>query len=279
MKKIGLGIFALLLKVGPKLLSILGKFAKSFKVGKVGLAAASLASYTYLFTWQFAAMVMTFIFIHESGHVWAMKRCGIKTRGFYFIPFFGGAAVPEEQFPSRKSEFFIAIMGPIWGAAPVLLAGMIYLYTANPLFAAASSWMAMVNLFNLLPINPLDGGRILKSMAFSLHSYLGFACLALGIILSGVLVYLSGMWLFVFLLVIGTIDLFFEYSRDRKGGVKNEAGAGNMKNVPQPMSPMKGMQVFLSGIVYLSIALILWELMKSMKHIPGADIAFEILKG
>lgn len=207
------GVFALTIKVGPKIVTVLAKLAKGLKVGKVGLAGASLASYAYMFTWEFAAMIMFMLLVHESGHIWAMKRYGMKTKGIYFLPFIGGAAVTDEEFPSRGVEVFIAIMGPIWGFALALLTGLVYVATGNPLFAAAASWMAMVNLFNLLPINPLDGGRIMKSIAYSVHSRVGLVFLIIGILASGFLAFKVGFGLFVFLFIFGGFELVLEYKR------------------------------------------------------------------
>ena len=237
-KESRLGIWGLIVKLGGKfffgLLTILGKLAKVAKVGKIALAAISLAAYTYMFTWKFAVMLMVMLFIHESGHVWAMKRYGMKTKGFYFIPLLGGAAVAESEFPSRKAEVVIALMGPIWGLALAVATGGIYLLTRDPLFAAASAWMAMINLFNLLPINPLDGGRVFSSIAFSIHSKVGAAFLTLCIIASGVLALRLNMGLFVFLLIIGSLELvsevmklpwYYEFDFKLKGAMYKRAFA------------------------------------------------------
>lgn len=207
------GLIALFAKLGGKLFSLLAKLVKAIKVGKAGFAGATLASYSYMYTWKFALLIMFMLFIHESGHIWAMKRCGLKTKGIYFIPFVGGAAVSEDQFPSRGAEVFIALMGPIWGLGLSLLTGLLYLATDNPTFAAAASWMAMINLFNLLPINPLDGGRIMKSIAFSLHSRAGLIFMIIGIGAAAYLAVIAGLGLFLLLLLVGSIELSIEYQR------------------------------------------------------------------
>jgi len=223
-KKGYIGVFVLLVKLlsklGSKLLPLIAKLGKGAKITKTGLVGASFASYAYMFTWEFALMIIIMLFVHESGHIWAMKKYGIKTKGIYFLPFVGGAAVAEGDFPSRKAEVVVAIMGPIWGFALALAAGLAYLETKNPLFAATSAWMAMINLFNLLPINPLDGGRIFKSIAFSIHSKIGFMFLALGLIVCGLIAYYSKLGLFLLLLIIGSMDLFFEYSSYGKGKIR-----------------------------------------------------------
>ena len=205
---INAGTITLAAKIGPKLLSVGIKVAK---VGKVGLAVGTGVTYAYLFTWQFAAIIMILLFIHESGHIWAMKKCGLKTKGIYFIPFLGAAAVTEEMFKSRRDEVYIAIMGPIWGFIVSVATAGVWVKTGDTFFAAAAGWMAMVNLFNLLPVNPLDGGRIMKSIAFSINSKLGLTFLFIGIIISIILTFWAGIILFFILLIVGSIEFYFEY--------------------------------------------------------------------
>lgn len=208
LKNISAGIVTLALKIGPKILTVFAKFAK---IGKFGFAVVSMASYAYLFTWKFAIMIMVLLFVHEYGHILAMKRCGLKTKGIYFIPFLGAAAVTEEMFKNRRDEAYIAIMGPIFGFVLSGITLVVYIVTHNALFGAAAGWMAMINLFNLLPINPLDGGRIVKSIAFSVNSKFGYRFLAIGIIVSIILTFWAGIILFFFLLIIGSLEFVFEY--------------------------------------------------------------------
>lgn len=253
------GLLALVIKIGPKILAVLTKLAKGLKVGKVTLVGASLASYAYMFTWEFAVMIMFMLFVHESGHIWAMKRYGIKTSGIHFLPFIGAAAVADEEFPSRGAEAFIAIMGPIWGFVLALLTGFVYVANKNPLFAAAASWMAMMNLFNLLPINPLDGGRIMKSIAYSVHSRAGLIFLIVGIIASSILTYKIGFGLFAFLAFVGGLELIFEYKRRAEHPIMNRV------------------TIFGSIVAYVLVVGVLWGIMSYMEHVPGAAAAMEIL--
>ncbi len=211
------------------------------KVGKLALVAVSMASYAYIFTWKFSLMIMVMLFIHESGHIWAMKRYGVKTKGIYFIPFVGGAAVAESEFPSRKAEVVIAIMGPLWGFALAILTGCVYLFTNNPMFAAASAWMAMINLFNLLPINPLDGGRIFKSVAFSIGSTIGFGFLIVGIAGSLLLIHYAGLGLVAFVTYLGIAELAFEFKRSSKWIARS---LGRLeKKLPQAIAERDAWQV------------------------------------
>jgi Zn-dependent protease len=298
--KIKAGVFALFFKFGPKLLSLFAKLFKCLKLGKVGLAAGSMASYAFLFSWEFALMIMFMLFVHEYGHIWAMKREGMRTKGIYFIPFLGAAAVTDEAFPSRKSEVFVAIMGPIWGLVLSAIVAVIYFITQNPLFAAAASWMAMVNLFNLLPINPLDGGRIVKSVAFSVHSWLGLIFLVLGTIALGAMIIYFKMFLFVLLLIVGTIELLLEWRTfrskkkldnyivkvnnvfiesypDLDNGTIQKLKAENAAILSKKKdNPMKIGGILVSIFSYILVIFVLWMLMYLMQHIPGAGEAMQV---
>jgi Zn-dependent protease len=308
-KKSATGIFALLFKLGPKILSLLGKMAKFLKVGKVGLATASLASYSYLFTWKFAAMIMILLFVHENGHLWAMKHYKMKTKGIYFIPFVGGAAVADDAFPSRGAESYIAIMGPIWGLGITLTSAAIYFATLNPIFAATASWMALINLFNLLPINPLDGGRIFKSIVFSLNVKAGYFFLAIGLIGCLALTFFYGAALFLLIGFIGSLDLLFELrnekyatklnltktkmqrelrenddlSPEQRAALKSatediEKDITRISPLNDQAKKMTVKTILLSAASYIFVAGILWLVMVVMQHEPGAAAAMELLK-
>lgn len=300
------GLIALFVKLGPKIFSLFIKLFKGLKLGKVGLAGASIATYSYLLSWQFALMIMILLFVHESGHIWAMKHYGLKTKGIYFIPLLGAAAVSESDFPSRKAETVIALMGPVWGLALSLIVAGIYFFTLNPLFAAAASWMAMVNLFNLMPINPLDGGRVFKSIAFSLHSHVGLIFMTLGIIACLFLTIYASLGLFTLLLVVGALDLFCEWAKIKRKarmdaidqrreffeftqsidaepyGLKEGEPPKKILQV-QPIQPiekpkMNCYEIALSSFAFLTLAGVLWGMMYTMKHVPDAAAAMEVFK-
>lgn len=96
------------------LLVLFFKLFKIFKSAKLLLAGATLATYSFLFTWEFAVAIMWAIGIHELGHVWAMRRTGMPTPGFYFVPLFGGAAIGERA-KNEWQDVFITAMGRAGG--------------------------------------------------------------------------------------------------------------------------------------------------------------------
>ncbi|PVZ71525.1 site-2 protease family protein [Pelagibaculum spongiae] len=189
------------------------KLLKSAKVIKVVLAGASLAAYSWLFSFQFALALIACLVVHEYGHVRAMKYFGMKTKGFYLIPFVGGAALTDEKINTRWQDIVISIMGPTFGLIMSLACLIGYWVTGNVFFAALASLSALLNLFNMLPILPLDGGHVIKSISFSMNSLAGLLFCIGGAALGVVICYYFGLTLFGFLLAIGSIEIVMEWKR------------------------------------------------------------------
>ncbi|MCR4312506.1 MAG: site-2 protease family protein [Candidatus Uhrbacteria bacterium] len=257
----GPGFFFMLMKfgikLGPKFATFAVKLAKTAKLGKAGLFAASLGSYAYLLTWQFAVIIMAQLFIHESGHVWAMRRCGIPVKGMYFLPFVGGVAVANGSWKSPREEAFIALAGPVWGLACALVCAALYPITGNPLFAAGASWMCFVNIFNLLPVHPLDGGRVFKTLVFSIGKTFGMISVitlcALGI---GFSLY-SRSFFISFIIFIGLAELMGS----------------------RPTNRLSKMEMLITAASYAFLFAILIGIMNALDSIPGSDLAMESLRG
>ena len=187
------------------------KLLKSAKMIKVVLAGASIAAYSWLFSLQFALALIACLVFHEYGHIKAMKHFGMKTKGIYLIPFMGGLAMSDEKINTRWQDVVISIMGPTFGLLMSIMALILYWLTGEAFFAGLAAFNALLNLFNLLPILPLDGGHILKSISFSMNSTMGlFACIAgaaIGVFLS----YSFGLALLGFMLLIGSVEIIFEW--------------------------------------------------------------------
>ncbi len=213
---VGLGV--IVAKVGGKLLPIvlqlkgmLLSLVKSAGSIKAAGLAASMVMYTYLFTWQMGLALIVFVGIHEYGHLWAMQRRGIRTRGMFFLPGFGAVAIAEDRFGSADNEVYIALMGPVFGligfVIPILL---LYMRTGDPIWAAIASFTAFINLANLFPINPLDGGRVVKGLVYSNNPARSLG-MSVALTVAGVGLAMGyGLYLFCYLAVIG----FFEIAGD-----------------------------------------------------------------
>ena len=187
------------------------KLLKSVKVIKVVLAGASVAAYSWLFSFQFALALIACLVFHEYGHIRAMKYFGMKTKGIYLIPFMGGLALSDEKINTRWQDVVISIMGPTFGLLMSIMALIAYWLTGNVFFAGLAAFNALLNLFNLLPILPLDGGHILKSISFSMNSVMGLTACIAGAAVGVYLSYTLGLALLGFLLLIGSLEIVFEW--------------------------------------------------------------------
>ena len=189
------------------------KLLKSAKVIKVLFAAGSLAAYSWLFSIEFAIALILCLVFHEYGHIKAMKYFGLKTKGIYLIPFVGGLALSDDKINTRWQDVVISIMGPFFGLILSIACLIGYWLTDLEILAGLAVFNALLNLFNLLPILPLDGGHVLKSIAFSINSKVGLIACALVAALGIYISYYFGLALLGFLLAIGSIEIFFEYKR------------------------------------------------------------------
>nr|WP_252731913.1 site-2 protease family protein [Paraglaciecola arctica] len=189
------------------------KLFKSAKVIKVLFAAGSLAAYSWLFSIEFAIALILCLVFHEYGHIKAMKYFGLKTKGIYLIPFVGGLALSDEKINTRWQDIVISIMGPFFGLILSVACLVGYWITDLEILAGLAVFNALLNLFNMLPVLPLDGGHVLKSIAFSINSRVGIIACGLGAALGVYISYQFGLALLGFLLAIGSVEIFFEYKR------------------------------------------------------------------
>ena len=187
------------------------KLFKSAKVIKVLLVGASVAAYSWLFSIEFALALIACLVFHEYGHIRAMKYFKMKTKGIYLIPFVGGLAMSDSRINTRWQDVVISIMGPTFGLILSIFALIAYWITDLPFFAALASLNALLNLFNLLPILPLDGGHILKSISFSVNSISGLIICCLAALGGLYISYIFHMSLLTIMLLIGSVEILFEW--------------------------------------------------------------------
>jgi Zn-dependent protease len=142
--------------------------AKLFLVGltKASTLLSMLLAFGVYWTawgWRFAAGFVGSIFVHEMGHVSALRRFGIRATLPMFLPGIG-AVVRVQQGMAPSEEARVGLAGPLWGCGAAIVALAVSAATASPLWAAIAHTGAWVNLFNLLPIVPLDGGRGFRAL-------------------------------------------------------------------------------------------------------------------
>lgn len=197
------------------LIALALKLLQSAKFVKFALAGLTLATYSAIFSFHFALALIACLVVHEYGHVRAMKYFGLKTKGFYLIPFFGGMAVTDEKLNTRWQDIVISIMGPTFGMLLSLALWVAYLFTDNTYLAALANFNAFLNLIQMIPVLPLDGGHVIKSIAFSASTKVATIILSLASVLGIFVSYSLGYFFLAFILFIGTLDIVVEW-RHRK---------------------------------------------------------------
>jgi Zn-dependent protease len=118
------------------------------------------------------------ILVHELGHGFAIKRAGLTAGWPVFIPFFGAMISMKGMPRDRSQEAAIAYGGPVAGTAAALAVAMLGALTESRLLLALGYTGFFLNLFNLTPISPLDGGRV--AQAFSRRAWI-FGAILLGV--------------------------------------------------------------------------------------------------
>ena len=129
------------------------------KAGTLFSMILSLGVYWAAWGWKFAAGLIATMYVHEMGHVAALQRLGIKAGAPMFVPGLG-AFVRLKQYPADPRENArVGLAGPIWGLGATLACYAVFLATGWAAWAAIARVSAWLNLFNLLPVWQLDGGR------------------------------------------------------------------------------------------------------------------------
>ena len=125
-----------------------------------GSMALCMAVYSKQFGWPFAIGFVLLILIHELGHTVANWCYDIKQSPPIFLPFVGALIMLKQNPPDAKAEAVIGIAGPIAGTLGAILCYILFLYTGYPVLYQLAMFSFGMNLFNLIPIWPLDGGRV-----------------------------------------------------------------------------------------------------------------------
>ena len=174
-------LVAVLLFVGTKLKFLLVALKSVKFLGTGFTALLSVGAYALYFGWQFAVGLVALIFIHEMGHVLVLNRYGVKATAPIFIPFMGAYIGMKELPKNAVMEAYVGLGGPVIGSIGAMAAYGIYQTTDHRLFLALAYVGLFLNLFNLLPILPLDGGRAVGAISrwLWIAGYIGLIALLL----------------------------------------------------------------------------------------------------
>jgi len=206
-----------------------------FKILVTGASMlVSIAAYAWLWGLPFAIGFVVLIFVHELGHVIELRRQGVPASAPLFIPFLGAVIGMKELPDDAWKEARVALAGPILGsvgAAAFWIAGEA---ADSELLVALAFVGFFLNLFNLVPIVPLDGGRAVGA----LHPALWFV----GLVMMIGLVVLNRNPLLFLIVIVGGLDLWRRW--------RERGQAGDYYRLPT-------WQRVTVGVVYLGLAAVL----------------------
>jgi Zn-dependent protease len=184
----------------------------SKRKGSLGMAVVMLAASMALFVgagaaigdWSFVIMVVPILLFHEVGHWIAMKVFGYRNLRMFFIPFFGAGVTGQAYNVEGWKKAVVALAGPLPGIALAVGVGGVGYATKQMPMISFALLTVIVNGINLVPLFPLDGGRVLHAVVFARHPLVDVVFR--GVAAAG----LAGSWFLVgdwFLAVLGVVLL------------------------------------------------------------------------
>jgi Zn-dependent protease len=164
-------LFGPLLVVGAAILKFLGPLKgllvalpKLKLLTTSGSMLVSVAAYALIWGWKFAVGFVLLLLVHELGHVIQLRREGIPASAPMFIPFLGAVVTAKSLGDDAAAEARVGLAGPILGSIGAALLLPVWWATGDDFWQALAFTGFFLNLFNLLPIVPLDGGRAMAAM-------------------------------------------------------------------------------------------------------------------
>ena len=153
-----------IVKFGAKLKAVLLLLPKLKLFTTSASMLVSIGAYTLIWGWKFAIGFVLLILVHEMGHVLQARREGLDASAPLFIPFLGAAIALKELPKNAGVEARVGLAGPILGTLGTCVAVAIWQITGEELFQALAFVGFFLNLFNLAPVLPLDGGRAMAAL-------------------------------------------------------------------------------------------------------------------
>ena len=218
----------------------------------LGTALVSVVLYSLVFGWRFAVGFVLLLFVHEMGHVVQLRREGIRATAPVFVPFLG-AVVGMKQMPEDAlAEARVGLAGPILGTLGAAVCFALAEATGSSMLRALAYVGFLINLINLVPLTPFDGGRAMAAMAPAMW-FIGLGVMVFLLLLT------HNSFLFIFVL-FGGYDTYRRWKL-RKTGSPQQA---TYYRVP-------GRARLLVGLVYVGLvaALVLGMLDSEVLHYAG----------
>jgi Zn-dependent protease len=177
------------------------------KLKTLGSMLAFFGVYWTTFGWPLALGFVIGIYIHEMGHVAALKKHGIGASAPFFIPGVGAFILAKQHITDPKVDAEVGLAGPIYGLGAGLVAYLAYLVTDHPTWLAISQVTGFINLFNLMPVWQLDGSRAFHAMDGPMRWGIVIAC--------GIAFWVTGAKLLV---LVGGVAIWRAFRREQDRG-------------------------------------------------------------
>lgn len=199
-------------------------------------------------------VLMLSIAWHENGHLLAGARVGMKSKGFFLIPFIGGLALSNGTYKRYRDQAFVVLMGPISGGLLAIVIYGVYLVTHNKFIGEAALWMTFLNLFNLVPISFLDGGQFLETISYSINETFGLIIMSISTIIGVPLLFFISPILAMVVGVFGTLNIIAQIQRWK---TRRTSMGRYLEPIPHPMTWKEILisigAYLLTGVLLLSI--------------------------
>ena len=208
---IGVAILAFLAKIK----SILLLLPKAKVLVTAGSMAVSIAAYTTIWGFWFAIGFVVLLLVHEMGHVIQLRREGLQASAPMFIPFLGAVVAAKSLGRNAVAEARVGLAGPILGTLGSAACLVIWQLTGHDYWRALGYTGFFLNLFNLLPVVPLDGGRAMAAMSPWMW-FVGFFGIA-------VLAFVFPNPIIILIALLAAYETYRRWEQRRKGGAETEA--------------------------------------------------------
>ena len=191
-----------------------------------------VAAFYVIFRWDFKYIfvLIGIILIHEIGHYIAMRIFKYKDLGIFFVPLVGALVIGEKEDISQKQKVIISLAGPLPGLIIGSVLEVIGLNSNNEFLTQTADLFIFLNLFNLLPIIPLDGGQIIRNLFFQSNEKINTVFLWISIAVMGFLALNSQSYV----LLIVPLFLFLQIKNQSQINmvrkIANEKGISTNKN-------------------------------------------------
>jgi Zn-dependent protease len=213
------GVIAAIVALGAKFFAVLKGAVLLLPKAKVlttaGTALISVAAYSLWFGWWFAVGFVVLMFVHEMGHVIQLRREGIKASAPMFVPFMGAVVTARSLGDNALAEARVGLAGPVLGTAGAAACLAIGEAMNSDFFRALAYIGFFLNLFNLIPVVPLDGGRAMAAMAPWMW-FVGFGALV-------ALELLFPNFILLIIVLIAGFELYKRWQRRKSGSVEDAA--------------------------------------------------------